>query len=600
MSGFEVAGILLGAFPLMISGLEHWRDVAKVSNSYWRIRKEYSRCRSDVQFYEIWYKRNLKELLLPIMDPGDVENLVKDPGGKGWCSTDLEEHLRRRLQESYSLYMDIICEMNETALEMKKQIASENVAIQNELIPPVPKTQRRSSSPNPLPQIIHSTVSSAKSKFTYGAFRIKFSFNGPVRQELFDQLKDYNERLEKLLSTSDKISSPQHTVSFVTTKRTALEQTIKAVSKKSDLLFKALEKSWQCACQKYHSAHLRLEHRASLGMCFEIILTFISPLPQTRPEWAWREINCIQMTNCSVSKNPIEPRTRSQSVASPSNRALAPAPNSGSLSPPSKNKKKVAFMQPSLSVSTIQLDTLIDADIKLCQALSNDKSDECIGIIGHDDEEYHLHPFKKREPLNADNNRNPITLDYLLSRSQKARISRRQRYSIALLLASSVAQLQSTAWLKTDLTKQDIFFFPSEIDDETVSYHEPFIHRDFLPHLSNRSNDAISNTKYDSSKFYSLGIMLLELCFDMRLEDSSHRKNSPSETADVKHALDLMAALKWAQSVNEEGGDDYASAVKWCFTGSNYANQSWRSEMIKNVIRPLEICQEHFKAALGM
>jgi hypothetical protein len=64
MSGLEVAGVVLGAFQLIISGLEHWRDVAKVGGFWWRIRKEYTKCRSDVRFYDIVYKRNLKELLM--------------------------------------------------------------------------------------------------------------------------------------------------------------------------------------------------------------------------------------------------------------------------------------------------------------------------------------------------------------------------------------------------------------------------------------------------------------------------------------------------------------------------------------------------------
>lgn len=58
-----------------------------------------------------------------------------------------------------------------------------------------------------------------------------------------------------------------------------------------------------------------------------------------------------------------------------------------------------------------------------------------------------------------------------------------------------------------------------------------------------------------------------------------------------------MAALKWSQSVDDEGGDDCSSAVNLCFTGANNTSKSWRSEIIKNVIRPLETYQEYFKAA---
>lgn len=83
MSGFEIAGVLLGAFPLIISGLKHWREAAKVGGFLWRFREEYSGCLRDVQYHQLCYKHNLKELLLPIMNDADaVERLVSDPGGK--------------------------------------------------------------------------------------------------------------------------------------------------------------------------------------------------------------------------------------------------------------------------------------------------------------------------------------------------------------------------------------------------------------------------------------------------------------------------------------------------------------------------------------
>jgi hypothetical protein len=79
------------------------------------------------------------------------------------------------------------------------------------------------------------------------------------------------------------------------------------------------------------------------------------------------------------------------------------------------------------------------------------------------------------------------------------------------------------------------------------------------------------------------------------LEDDHLRKKYPAGAGDASQAFDLMAALKWSKSVGDEGGDDYAFAVKWCFTGASGTNQSWQGAIIKNVVRPLEICEEHFK-----
>lgn len=67
MSGLEIAGVLLGAFPLLISGIEHWHNVAKVGGYFWRVRKEYTKCRQDVNYHEIIYKRTLRALLAPVV-----------------------------------------------------------------------------------------------------------------------------------------------------------------------------------------------------------------------------------------------------------------------------------------------------------------------------------------------------------------------------------------------------------------------------------------------------------------------------------------------------------------------------------------------------
>jgi hypothetical protein len=227
----------------------------------------------------------------------------------------------------------------------------------------------------------------------------------------------------------------------------------------------------------------------------------------------------------------------------------------------------------------------VKLNLKLCQMLSNQECSTCIGVIGHEDETYHLHhSAHKKQP---DGN-SPLTLDRILSPEIEAPLTRRQRFLIALLLASSVAQLQFTPWLNTGITKRDVLFFSCEDNHDVPCINEPFIRQSFsLDHEAN-------TTKIASCNFYSLGILLLELCFGQRLEDHPLRKKHPTE---AKEAFDLMAALEWSQRVGDEAGDDYASAVKWCFTGANSSNQSWRSEMIKNVIRPLEACQQHFKSA---
>ena len=365
-----------------------------------------------------------------------------------------------------------------------------------------------------------------------------------------------------------------------------LESAFKKVSKKSELLFKALQNAWQCSCQQYHFANLRLEHRKLPDICFEIILLFVAPSGHINRPWCWKEIRCGHMFDGSFSEKVANAVTSLPLHHRPTN-----LPEPTVISPSSASRpKKVGFAPLAPTVLKIEIGLFIDHNIQLCKRLGDENCGECMGVIGGDDETFHLHPIiqKRHNFGNA-----PITLDRILSYDFEDRLSRRQRYSIALLVASSVGQLQYTPWLRTGLCKKDIFFFPSDEDNLIIPYSGPFICQNFSKSYTHLSTDFPVN----DCNFYSLGILLQELCFGCRLEDYDLYKKYPSTTdAAAKYAFDVVAALKWSGSVSGEGGDDYAAAVKWCFTGVTNSKRNWRGELIKNVVQPLEMCMEHFQS----
>ncbi|KAI4945161.1 hypothetical protein J4E91_008138 [Alternaria rosae] len=200
MSGLEVAGVILGAFPLLLSGIEHWRDVAKVGDLYRHIRKHYKKCQRDVQFHEIIYKNNLRELLVPLTENAEeVAGLVADPGGQGWGDAALQKRLEGRLNESYHLYQSIITEMNDVVKEFSRELRLDKGNIQTELSLPEQKGQSRNKSPSLQASSRSSKIPVPKGHLEYEIFRTKFSFGERKRNELLDQLKECNERLEKLI-----------------------------------------------------------------------------------------------------------------------------------------------------------------------------------------------------------------------------------------------------------------------------------------------------------------------------------------------------------------------------------------------------------------
>ncbi|KAJ5024205.1 hypothetical protein J3E72DRAFT_387566 [Bipolaris maydis] len=586
MSGLEVAGIVLGAFPLLISGIEHWRDVAKVGGFYWRIRKEYTKCQRDIQFHEIVYKNNLKELLFPLLhDVDEVGKLIANPGGLKWSDKALQKQLERRLKESYQLYLDTMAEMNEIAEELKKELCFGEKNVQDKLS--LPETKRRSVNRSPSPQqgARPSKISTAKGKMDYEFFRMKFSVGERIRDELFGQLKECNERLEKLLNSSDRVSALQDVAPGATKKASELESAFKRISKKSNLLFQALQNAWQCSCQQYHFANLRLEHRTLAEACFEIVFMFIAPSEHGVTPWTEKHIRCGHIPGCSSSQKRLE----TIKSLTPQHQPVPLPTRAGPKLPSTTHCKRVGFAPPIPTVPKIQVDMFVDHNVQLCRRLGDEECEVCMGIVSHDDEAFHLHPVnqKRNQPENG-----PITLGHVLSRDFQDPFSRRQRYQIALLVASSVAQLQSTPWLRTGLCKEDVIFFPSEERNELLPCGEPFIRQGFVQnhaHLSSTESSA------DGCNFYALGILLLELCFGCRLEDHAvSKRHPPNADAATKHAFDVMAGLKWSRSVSDESGEDYATAVKWCFTGVTDKEKNWRGEIVRNVIQPLEKCMEHF------
>lgn len=385
MSGFEVTGLVLAAFPLIISGLEHWRDVAKVGGFYWRIRKEYTACRREVDFHMLMYKRNLKELLLPIMNTvEEVTDLVNDPGGKGWSNEALQDRLEARLQESYTLYIYIIREMYDVADALRSDLAFDEASVQDKLAPPEPKKQQRPSSPQPPSGM--SITTSAKTEWTHEKFRMRFSFSEGVRKGYFDQLKECNARLEQLLNRGDKMSALVQSIRDNEKQILALENIFKQAWKKSDALFRALQNSWQCVCQRYHFANLRLEHRTSPNINFEIILMYWTSDESFGEPWSWKELQCASMSACAKS-----PKVAEWSITPPS-----------SMAPPAPTGPRVTFSTPQPNISEIDIGGAESSSFDLCQALRNEGHSSCLGVIGDDDGTYHLHPSAKRAICKSD------------------------------------------------------------------------------------------------------------------------------------------------------------------------------------------------------
>ena len=142
MSGFEIAGIVLGTFSIAISTLEKYREAAKMWGFWWEIRSEHQKCSSEIKFHRLGFTRNLRQLLLPIVaDKAQILRLLADPGGEEWKEHSLAKQLEDRLQDSYELYFETIQQLQRTMEELQEVLALNKAGVQDNLKMKVRNTQ---------------------------------------------------------------------------------------------------------------------------------------------------------------------------------------------------------------------------------------------------------------------------------------------------------------------------------------------------------------------------------------------------------------------------------------------------------------------------
>jgi hypothetical protein len=122
MSGAEVAGFILSAIPLLISGLEHYAEGVSTIRRYLKYKNELrSLLRNLNTEYDI-FRNTCEELLEGIVPAQRMALLLDNPGGNLWKDQAIEKKLKNRLQSSYSGYLQTVNDMEDTVNEFKRRL----------------------------------------------------------------------------------------------------------------------------------------------------------------------------------------------------------------------------------------------------------------------------------------------------------------------------------------------------------------------------------------------------------------------------------------------------------------------------------------------
>jgi hypothetical protein len=116
MSGIEVAGIVLGAIPLVISGLEHYSEGARTIKSMRDYPKEFATLSRRLRVENETFRNTMELILSGFVGGRTLNDMLTQPGGKAWAETQVEQELRRILQGSYNVFLETVVGMNEALI----------------------------------------------------------------------------------------------------------------------------------------------------------------------------------------------------------------------------------------------------------------------------------------------------------------------------------------------------------------------------------------------------------------------------------------------------------------------------------------------------
>lgn len=110
MSGFEIAGVVLGTFPLVVTAIEAYlnfmKDWSGAASELKSIHRQLTTGKS--RLYNV-----CDQLLGSIVAQKDIEPMLKAPFGPLWQDPETNRRIRRRLWESYDTFEATVSNINE-------------------------------------------------------------------------------------------------------------------------------------------------------------------------------------------------------------------------------------------------------------------------------------------------------------------------------------------------------------------------------------------------------------------------------------------------------------------------------------------------------
>ena len=248
MSGVEIAGLVLGAIPLLIAALEHYETFIGPAKAFAKFFGELDRTIRELKLVRFTFEQSIEVLLRPcVVDDQELEQMIGNTQHALWQDSAIEKEMRRTLGKAYAIYMMVVHEIESIMLEIAMSL--NNIHGGEDLGKKGLKAMLCYTPPAKAIDRNRNLGFSRRLKFTIRKTRLK---------ELVKRLRRSIEDLDNMQRKADHISATEETYNIESPAGISVPTAL--VQANAGRLFKVLTDTW-CSTHSSHSAALLLEQR---------------------------------------------------------------------------------------------------------------------------------------------------------------------------------------------------------------------------------------------------------------------------------------------------------------------------------------------------
>ncbi|KAI1758864.1 hypothetical protein GGR53DRAFT_198094 [Hypoxylon sp. FL1150] len=557
MSGFEIAGVILGAIPLAISALQNY----KAGKGAWHTLKMYHGEVHDLI-------ENLKTQRFHFRM--HIHNLLKDAGVEKAIQGDLSEEECAcviQTEQTKGKVAEYFGEMLGGFLD----VLGKHERCLKEIVLKLKNISRTSKAEKDDLAAIIATFKSEAGALVFKK-RLKFLLSKRFLEVSIDKLHKSRESLDKVIKDMKSLREPVGRVLQEPQEPSENALRLAHIFKRVPVKARPLFEACACRCVDKHRVLMKLDSRvvSQRELGYSITFNLVFDLGMGLQEAFIRTAQTEQAMD-----DGAEVLDKDMSTST----------------------KHAAAMNPLIHI--------IDTDLENSNGCSN-RSAKARHICDHAYEAQSSNNILQlqlvkhdlsllKEPAKSSRELlHPVTLERCLrngTQNEMAQMTLPQRNLLALDIAAGILQLRQTCWFKSPFHNKGIKLFSDNWENVRIAMLEPFIEQ-VMEESPLKWSDAIGGPD-PKMALLELAILLLELWNHEPLEARTGLAGNEPEDARRK------AAVKWEEDTETKLLEEHITAIDFCFSISSGRSRSWDDirflrDYCENIIMPLhELCKPY-------